>query len=569
MRIGIAQRMMLVMVASVVITVAAILSLAYLLRVSSNSAQDQAAAARTKTQQSFELFDRASKLQSTMQKLAQSNDPDAMEALVRDIESRVAEAQARIRQVAGDDSAVASSFAALTRADDEVKAFALQGRNAESHQAMLEKATPAFESFLAAISAHQNTVDQKLEGDAIAVRKNGQRLEVTIFGVVAICVAVMIAWGVALVRGVARTLRKLIDVVKDVAEGEGDLTKRLQIASQDELGQVAQWFNTFLQKLHHVIAELAQVAEHVASASEQLSASFAQQAQSVEMQKNQSVLIANAMQQMSSSILQVSDNANKAAGSSRQAAETARHGGAIVDQTLNKMQAISESVGASAQKMEELGKSSDQIGRIINVIDDIADQTNLLALNAAIEAARAGEQGRGFAVVADEVRKLAERTTTATKEIAQMIKNIQNETKTAVAAMEGGTQQVEDGVQSTSQAGESLKEIIRMSEQVGNMIVHIATASTEQSSASEEINKNAEEIARLVKESAVGAQQSAKACQDLAGLALALRQMVGNFKLEAGDGLHGTSGSAGGPACGKAPNGQSAGSVNAFAAHAV
>lgn len=182
--------------------------------------------------------------------------------------------------------------------------------------------------------------------------------------------------------------------------------------------------------------------------------------------------------------------------------------------------------------MEELGKSSDQIGHIIGVIDDIADQTNLLALNAAIEAARAGEQGRGFAVVADEVRKLAERTTTATKEIAQMIKSIQDETKLAVTAMEQGTKQVEEGVSSTAKAGESLQEIIRMSEQVGEMITHIATAATEQSSATEQVNNNMDQIARLVKESAVGAQQSAKACQDLSGLALDLQKMVGEFKLD-------------------------------------
>jgi methyl-accepting chemotaxis protein len=166
------------------------------------------------------------------------------------------------------------------------------------------------------------------------------------------------------------------------------------------------------------------------------------------------------------------------------------------------------------------------------VIDDIADQTNLLALNAAIEAARAGEQGRGFAVVADEVRKLAERTTSATKEIAQMIQNIQDETRVAVSAMEAGTGQAEEGVKSTAQAGDSLKEIIRMAEQVGEMIAHIATAATQQSSATEQVNQNMDQIARLVKESAVGSQQSAKACQDLSGLALDLQKMVGNFRLD-------------------------------------
>jgi hypothetical protein len=196
-------------------------------------------------------------------------------------------------------------------------------------------------------------------------------------------------------------------------------------------------------------------------------------------------------------------------------AETARQGGSIVDGILTKMRGIAESVGATAKKMEELGKSSDQIGRIIGVIDDIAAQTNLLALNAAIEAARAGEQGRGFAVVADEVRKLAERTTTATKEIAHMIKTIQDETKVAVVAMESGTKQVEEGVTSTAKAGDSLRAIIKMSEQVGTMITEIATTATQQSSTTEQVNINIEQIATLVKESAIGAQQSATACQDL------------------------------------------------------
>jgi methyl-accepting chemotaxis protein len=205
------------------------------------------------------------------------------------------------------------------------------------------------------------------------------------------------------------------------------------------------------------------------------------------------------------------------------------------------MRSIAESVGGTAKKMGELGRSSDQIGVIAAVIDDIADQTNLLALNAAIEAARAGEQGRGFAVVADEVRKLAERTTTATKEIAEMIKTIQNGTGGAVKAMEAGSRQVEAGVTSTARAGESLQRIIQMSEEVGSMITHIATAATQQSGATLEINHNMEQITELVKESAGSAQQSAKACQDLSELALALQNMVCSFKLTADGKRHGVS----------------------------
>ena len=277
--------------------------------------------------------------------------------------------------------------------------------------------------------------------------------------------------------------------------------------------------------------QLSNYSEQLASASEQISCGASQSAERSRIQFDQTTQVATAMQEMSATVAQVSENSNRAADDARQAADTARHGGAIVDETLAKMSAIAASVGGTAEKMRELGKSSDQIGRIIGVIDDIADQTNLLALNAAIEAARAGEQGRGFAVVADEVRKLAERTTTATKEISQMIKNIQEETRTAVSAMEEGTRQVEAGVKSTAQAGDSLKEIIQMAEQVGEKIRHIATAGTQQASATEQVNTNIDQIAKLGKESALSAKQSAKACQDLSTLAMDLQKMVSNFKL--------------------------------------
>jgi methyl-accepting chemotaxis protein len=311
--------------------------------------------------------------------------------------------------------------------------------------------------------------------------------------------------------------------------------KDIRITSADEIADAGNALNRMKTNLHQLIQAIATTAEHLASASEELSCSAAQQSGSAETQKDQTVQVATAMQQMSATVSQVSENSNRAAEASREAAETARQGGVVVEETLTKMRNIAHSVEGTAKKMDELGKSSDQIGRIAGVIDDIADQTNLLALNAAIEAARAGAQGRGFAVVADEVRKLAERTTNATKEIAQMIKNIQAETKAAVTAMEADTRQVEDGVKTTTQAGESLKKIIQMSEEVGEMITNIATAATEQSSASEEINKNMDQIAKLVNESAVGSQESARACQDLSGLALDLQTMVSRFKLDDSD----------------------------------
>src|SRR5882724_7781847 len=325
-----------------------------------------------------------------------------------------------------------------------------------------------------------------------------------------VSLVLLLVVAIRIVRSITVPLDALSERFKEMAE-HNDLTARADQERQDEIGELGRCLNLFVEKLHDIMGQIKSTAEHLASSSEQLSSSASLQAQGAETQKEQAAQVATAMQEMSSTVLQVSENSNKAAEASRDAAETAREGGTIVEQTLMKMGTIADSVEATAKKMKELGKSSDQIGRIAGVIDDIADQTNLLALNAAIEAARAGEQGRGFAVVADEVRKLAERTTTATKEIAQMIKNIQDETKVAVVAMESGTKQVEEGVKSTTQAGDALKEIIHMSEQVGVMVTHIATAATQQSSASEEVNNNMEQISKLVKESSDGAQQSAKA----------------------------------------------------------
>jgi len=299
----------------------------------------------------------------------------------------------------------------------------------------------------------------------------------------------------------------------------------------DEIGVLTRAFDHFVNNMRATLAQVMHVSEQVASGSKEISSAATRQARGAETQRDQTTEVATAMQEMATTVQQIADNCNQAAKASRNAAETAERGGAVVSGTLAKMRAIAGSVSATADKLKELDSASEQIGRIIGVIDDIADQTNLLALNAAIEAARAGEQGRGFAVVADEVRKLAGRTTAATKEIAQTIGSMQEETRNAVAAMRRGTQQVEDGVQTTAKAGDSLKEIIQMSEQVGGMITQIATATTGQLASTDEINNHLEGISRLVSDSAQSSQLSATSCQNLSSLALDLQQMVANFEI--------------------------------------
>lgn len=303
----------------------------------------------------------------------------------------------------------------------------------------------------------------------------------------------------------------------------------LIVHSDDEIGDLVRAVNKMQSSLSGIVHEVAISAEHLASASEEISASTTQQSNGANQQKDQTHHMATAMHELSVTVQEISGNSNAAAQASNRASETAHGGGKIVGQTLDIMQVIASSVSDTARKIEELGKGSERIGKIIGVIDDIADQTNLLALNAAIEAARAGEQGRGFAVVADEVRKLAERTSSATKEITAMIEEIQKETGHAVEAMQSGTQHVEMGVGATHEAGKSLQEIIEASDKVGDMVTHIATAATEQASATEEVKRNVEQISTITEETAKGAEQSARACQELSELALNLNNLVGQF----------------------------------------
>lgn len=290
--------------------------------------------------------------------------------------------------------------------------------------------------------------------------------------------------------------------------------------------------NRMADSLCEAFQNVAEAVQATASASSQISSSSEELAAGAQEQSAQATEVAGAVEQMTKTILETSKNANKSAENARQAVNIANSGGEIVKETVDGMNRIAEVVRTAAHTVRELGKNSDQIGEIIQVIDDIADQTNLLALNAAIEAARAGEQGRGFAVVADEVRKLAERTTKATKEIAEMIKKIQSDTGEAVKSIEAGTVEVEKGKESASKSGESLNEIIKGASETGDMVNQVAAASEEQSSAAEQISKNIEAISSVTQQSAAGTQQIARAAEDLNKLTENLQNLVNRFKYD-------------------------------------
>lgn len=312
-----------------------------------------------------------------------------------------------------------------------------------------------------------------------------------------------------------------------------DLTvKVIPEKEDDEIGRLFHGFNQSVQNIREIVKSVTEAVEATASASHQISSSSEQMAAGVQEQSSQTSEVAAAIGQMTQTILDSSLNASGASEAVKQAGLLAKEGGKVVTETIEGMNRIAQVVKQSSETVLKLGKSSDQIGEIVQVIDDIADQTNLLALNAAIEAARAGEQGRGFAVVADEVRKLAERTTKATKEIAGMILQIQKDTSGAVISMQQGTKEVEKGKDAADKAGHSLTQIIQSSEDVVDLVTKIAAAGEEQSTAAEQISKNIDGINNVTHESASGIQQIAKASEDLSILTTNLQNLVLKFKTD-------------------------------------
>jgi methyl-accepting chemotaxis protein len=343
-------------------------------------------------------------------------------------------------------------------------------------------------------------------------------------------VVTMVA-GFFLARSITRPLREMLLMLENVVQGEGDLTARLAHPAKDELGTVCSLFNTFIHKIHGIIENVARNTVQVASAANQLYANAEHTATGAEEVASQATTVATASEEMSATAAEIAQNCHIAAESSQHANDSALDGAAVVQATVNLMTQIAERVKESARTVAGLGANSDQIGQIVGTIEDIADQTNLLALNAAIEAARAGEQGRGFAVVADEVRALAERTTRATKEISGMIRSIQQATGNAVSSMEEGVIQVEKGTAEAAKSGEALHYILSQIDAVTMQVNQIATAAEQQTATTNEIARNIQQISTVVMDSTQEAQESASAANKLAHLADELQRVVGQFKL--------------------------------------
>ncbi|MGE0473018.1 MAG: methyl-accepting chemotaxis protein [Nitrospirales bacterium] len=348
-------------------------------------------------------------------------------------------------------------------------------------------------------------------------------------GIIVMCL-LAVYWMVHLF--VLKPLYALSAIACDIAQGEGDLTRRVPVGTRsDEFAELARYVNVFIEKMQRAILLVSEGTNRLASSTVQLSTTADSAVRAAEGQDSRVVQSASAVEEMTMTAGEVARNSNDAANIAQETAQTAKNGQMVMEQTVNGMQQVSQAVMQASTIITTLGRSSDQIGEIVGVIEDIADQTNLLALNAAIEAARAGEQGRGFAVVADEVRKLAERTTKATKEIGDMIRQIQQDTKTAVGSMEQGTHKVEAGVALANKTGEALAKIYSMVNVTSGMIQQIAQAAEEQSVATRQIASDLESVTRTTRETTQGVTQSAQACRDLSLLASDLQKMVRAFKV--------------------------------------
>ena len=346
-------------------------------------------------------------------------------------------------------------------------------------------------------------------------------------GVVMFCLAGVLL----LTRAITKPLNCAIEAMEDIAAGEGDLTKRLSCEGSGEMTSLAIAFNSFVGKVHEMVSEVADTMGQFGSVVKQTAEIADQTSQGVAQQQTETDQVATAVNELSCSAQEVAANGARAAESAQHAENEATSGRQVVAKSVAAVESLSRNVIESVSLIQKLSADSEDVGKVIAVIREIAEQTNLLALNAAIEAARAGEQGRGFAVVADEVRTLANRTQSSTEEIRAIIERLQAGTKAAERAMQAGREQAERNVGQAALAGKALDTIAEVVTAIKHQNLQIASATQQQTAVTEEINRSVVNINDVGKRTADGALKAARSSEELAGFARRIQGLLAQFKI--------------------------------------
>lgn len=329
----------------------------------------------------------------------------------------------------------------------------------------------------------------------------------------------------------AKPIRSIRERIMDISEGNGDLTARITLDQRDELGELVTHFNRFMQKLQSLVQQIQSTAGEVADNTGKLQGNARSSKDSIDQQGEALTLVATAVTQMSAAIAEVARNTTEAADEAKKASARSEEGQRIVHETIEQIQHLSAKVQTAATVITHVEEEANKVTSVIDVIRGIAEQTNLLALNAAIEAARAGEQGRGFAVVADEVRTLASRTQESTQDIQNMLQRLQQGVKEAVSAMHTSCESARQTVETTEGAGKSLDEIKDAVSNITRMAIQIAAAAEEQSEVTEDINRNLEQINRFADATTQLAQSTLESSDHMGQITHTLNQAVRNFRV--------------------------------------
>jgi len=413
--------------------------------------------------------------------------------------------------------------------NNKVLELASLGKKDEAKKIYDEQVKPRtvkiFQAFDEEVAFHEKGLNKRMkEVISLIIR------EIVIFIIIT---AIVVALGIFFSTFISRSVRKPVAELKGVLEkvAQGDLSVDIKVESKDEIGMISQSLKDSLSSIKSLIAESKTISSSLASSSEELSATTEEISRNLKSQTERASQIASAAEEMSQTVVDIAKNASNIAEVSVTTAGVAKEGKDMTIKTANEIKVIEGAISKLSEVINILGDRSRQIGEIVTVIKDIADQTNLLALNAAIEAARAGEQGRGFAVVADEVRKLAERTAKATDEIAEMIMGIQSEVDVAEGSMEDATKKVASGVELSQKAANILGQILGKAQELQSMIQQIASATEEMSSVTDHITQDIGSIAEGSKEISLAVDQSAQTASDIARLGGELNTAIGRFKV--------------------------------------